>query len=197
MDTVTVRCAPFSGASARTCTWAKRARLPLQFQWTDCHKLTVYAVPPTYSPCSGVSIKILKLHMACLQIVHSFIGVLTIILQQHNHQMPSQPRPLGMTIVRETSSITYYGRHVIKEVSESMFTQMHWQGLNAVYTFLVKPSWVQNLTGSDQANGPATAQAQCLAGEAASWLIVPAASPIIPAELCQRHPAWPAGPACC
>ena len=58
-------------------------------------------------------------------------------------------------------------------------------------------SWVQNLTGSDQANGPATAQAQCLAGEAASWLIVPAASPRIPAELCQRHPAWPAGPACC
>ena len=76
--------------------------------------------------------------MACLQIVHSSIGVLTIILQQHNHQMPSQPRPFGMTIVRETSNITYYGRHVIKEVSESMFTQMHWQGLNAVYTFLLE-----------------------------------------------------------
>ncbi|KAK9824727.1 hypothetical protein WJX74_001581 [Apatococcus lobatus] len=73
-----------------------------------------------------------------LQIVHSSIGVLTIILQQHNHQMPSQPRPLGVTVVRETSSITYYGCHVIKEVSESIFTQMHCQGLNAVYTFLVK-----------------------------------------------------------
>ena len=74
---------------------------------------------------------------AC-KVIHSSIGVLTIILQQHKHQMPSQPRPLGMTIDRETSRITYYGQHVIKEVPESMFTQMHWSVLTAVYTFLLK-----------------------------------------------------------
>ena len=110
----------------------------MHIQWMDCKRCTVYMLPSAYSPCFGASLTFPTLQISCLQVIHSSIGVLTIILQQHKHQMPSQPRPLGMTIGRETSRITYYGQHVIKEVPESMFTQMHWSVLTAVYTFLLK-----------------------------------------------------------
>lgn len=111
---------------------------PCTFNVWIAHRCTVYMPPPAYSPCFGATLTFPTLQIFCLQVIHSSIGVLTIILQQHNHQRPSQPMPLGMTFDRETSKITYYGQHVIKEVPQSMFTKKHWSVLKTVYTFLLE-----------------------------------------------------------
>ena len=68
--------------------------------------------------------------------MHCALRVLVIVLQQRAHQLPVAPVPLGVTVRRGNTSITYYADHISKVVEWDNFANRDEQSLLEVYRVL-------------------------------------------------------------
>ncbi|CAL8462525.1 g2058 [Coccomyxa elongata] len=102
------------------------------------HRLQFFAVLRGGASHKAISAKFdLTRPLDRLQVMHTTIRALTIVLQQSHHQLPANPLPLYLTVRHFHSRISYREDHVLKVVPWGAFPNADLATLTLVYDVLL------------------------------------------------------------